>query len=90
MIILLHQKREMMKNITKVLASLAFMALLVSPALGAKKVKWKLAMTWPKTLAPLATPPQKLAELVKKMSGGNFTIKVHGKGIHKAPLGILI
>jgi TRAP-type mannitol/chloroaromatic compound transport system substrate-binding protein len=54
-----------------------------------KVVHWKLAMTWPKTLAPLATPPQKLAELMKEMSGGKFTIKVHGKGTHKAPLSIL-
>jgi len=54
-----------------------------------KKIKWKLAMTWPKTLTPLATPPQKLAKLVDEMSDGNFIIKVDGKGKHKAALGIL-
>lgn len=63
--------------------------MLLTPAYGAKKVKWKLAMTWPSTLAPLATPPQKLANIVEQMSGGNFIIKVHGKETHKAPLAIL-
>ncbi len=64
-------------------------ALLVTPSFAAKKVKWKLAMTWPTTLAPLSTPPQKLATLVEQMSGGDFTIQVHGKEKHKAALGIL-
>jgi len=66
------------------------LALMFSTQLNAtEKVKWKLAMTWPKTLAPLSTVSLRVSELVKEMSGGNFTIKVHGKGIHKAPLGIL-
>jgi TRAP-type mannitol/chloroaromatic compound transport system substrate-binding protein len=77
-----------MTKMSKIVAGVALLALLATPSMAAKKVKWKLAMTWPKTLAPLATPPQKVAELVKEMSGGDFTIKVHGKGIHKAPLGI--
>ena len=52
-------------------------------------VKWKLAMTWPSTLAPLATPPQKLATMVEEMSDGKFIIKVEGAEKHKAALGIL-
>lgn len=63
--------------------------LLATPALAEKKIRWKLAMTWPSTLTPLASPPLKLAKLIDEMSGGNFTIKVHGKEKHKAPLGIL-
>ncbi len=60
-----------------------------SEAMAAKKVKWKLAMSWPSTLTPLSTPSQKLAEMVKEMSDGNFIIQVHGKEKHKAALGIL-
>jgi len=54
----------------------------------AKIVKWKLAETWPSTLTPLASPPMKVAQMVKEMSDGKFTIKVEGKEKHKAPLGI--
>ncbi|MCK5516710.1 MAG: TRAP transporter substrate-binding protein DctP, partial [Desulfobulbaceae bacterium] len=54
-----------------------------------KKVKWKLAMTWPSTLAPLATSAIKMSQMVSDMTGGNFVIRVEGKEKHKAPLGIL-
>jgi len=52
-------------------------------------IRWKLAMTWPSTLTPPASPPLEVAKMVKKMSGGKFIIEVHGKEKHKAPLGIL-
>lgn len=78
-----------MKNYLKLLLVLAITTLFTTQSFAEKKVKWKLAMTWPKNLVPLSTPPQRISELVNEMSGGNFTIKVHGKGIHKAPLGIL-
>jgi len=77
-----------MKRIAKAAALVGAVALLVSP-LAAKKIKWKLAETWPSTLTPLASPPLKLAEYVKEMSDGKFIIKVEGKEKHKAPLGIL-
>jgi TRAP-type mannitol/chloroaromatic compound transport system substrate-binding protein len=62
---------------------------MATQSFGAKKVKWKLAMTWPATLAPLSTPPQRLAQMISDMSGGKFVIEVHGKNKHKAALGIL-
>ncbi len=78
-----------MKKIAKIaLACTAAAALFASP-LSAKKIKWKLAETWPSTLTPLASPPAKVAALVKEMSDGKFIIKVEGKEKHKAPLGIL-
>ena len=58
-------------------------------AKAVKIIKWKLAETWPSTLTPLASPPLKVAAMVKEMSGGKFIIKVEGKEKHKAPLGIL-
>ncbi len=75
----------MKKWITFFVAAI-FMA---TPAMAQEKVRWKLAMTWPSTLTPLATPPIKLAEMVSEMTSGNFTIKVDGKEKHKAALGIL-
>jgi len=77
-----------MKNTSKVLLVI-FSILLTTQSFSAEKVKWKLAMTWPKTLAPLSTPPQRVAQLVKEMTNGKFIIRVHDKGIHKAPLAIL-
>lgn len=54
-----------------------------------KTVRWKLAMTWPSTLTPLASPAPKLAKMVSDMTDGKFEIKVDGKEKHKAALGIL-
>jgi TRAP-type mannitol/chloroaromatic compound transport system substrate-binding protein len=78
----------MKKTMLKISAVAAAAMLLASP-LSAKKIKWKLAETWPSTLTPLASPPAKLAAWIKEMSGGKFIIKVEGKEKHKAPLGIL-
>ena len=58
-------------------------------AMAKEKVyRWKLAMTWPKQLTPLASPPQKFAKLVEEMSNGRMIIQVHDKNKHKAPLGV--
>jgi len=78
-----------MKQLTKIILFIALLLGLVTNANASKKVKWKLAMTWPSTLTPLASPPIKLAKLVSDMTNGNFTIKVHGKEKHKSALGIL-
>ena len=77
-----------MKRAVKAAAIFGAVALLASP-LAAKKIRWKLAETWPSTLTPLASPPAKLAAWMKEMSDGKFIIKVEGKEKHKAPLGIL-
>lgn len=60
-----------------------------APAAAEKVVRWKLAMTWPSTLTPLASPAPKLAQMVSDMTDGKFIIKVDGKEKHKAALGIL-
>ncbi|NPA54946.1 MAG: ABC transporter substrate-binding protein, partial [Epsilonproteobacteria bacterium] len=52
----------MLNKLTKfALVSLASSMLLAS-SLQAKTIRWKLAMTWPSTLTPLASPPIKLAK----------------------------
>jgi TRAP-type mannitol/chloroaromatic compound transport system substrate-binding protein len=78
-----------MKNFGKWIAAFAAVLMMATPGMAEKKIKWKLAMTWPSTLAPLASPPLKLAQLVSEMTDGNFVIKVDGKEKHKAALGIL-
>lgn len=78
-----------MKFAVKIASAVAVLAMLTTPAMAEKTVKWKLAMTWPSTLTPLASPPANVAKMVKEMSGGTFIIKVEGKEKHKAPLGIL-
>ena len=78
-----------MKKFGKWLAAFAAVLMMATPVMAEKKIKWKLAMTWPSTLAPLASPPVKLAQLVSEMTDGNFIIKVDGKEKHKAALGIL-
>jgi len=77
-----------MRKVLQFTAVLGAVALLATP-IAAKKIKWKLAETWPSTLTPLASPPAKVAALVAEMTNGEFIIKVEGKEKHKAPLGIL-
>ncbi|THB74172.1 MAG: ABC transporter substrate-binding protein [Desulfobulbaceae bacterium] len=77
-----------MKRFTPFLILMTACMLIASPAF-AKKVRWKVAMTWSSTLTPLASPAPKLAKLVSDMTNGNFEIRVEGSEKHKAPLGIL-
>jgi len=77
-------------KLVKVLGTLGLAAALaVTASAGEKKVKWKLATTWGPTLVPFTTAPQKVAEMVKEMSGGNFTIRIDASNKHKSPFGIL-
>ncbi len=78
-----------MKLTAKIALAIVTVAMLATPAMAQKTVKWKLAMTWPSTLTPLASPPANVAKMVEEMSGGTFIIKIEGKEKHKAPLGIL-
>lgn len=78
-----------MKKTINLTVFILLISMLAVNANAAKKVKWKLAMTWPKNLTPLSTPPLELAKLVEQMSDGDFIIEVHGKNKHKAPLSIL-
>ncbi len=77
-----------MKKLFKVLAILGISLLLATPSFASKKVRWKMALSWPSTLTPLSSPPFKVAKLVKEMSGGKFIIKIDGAEKNKAPLGV--
>ena len=77
-------------KIKKVIATLFLGTVLTASATAAeKKVKWKLAATWGPTAVPFSTAVKTLASRVKKMSGGNFTIRVDFSNKHKAPFGVL-
>ncbi len=77
-------------KITKVLGTLGLVAALaVSASAAEKKVKWKIAATWGPTLAPFSTAVTNMADMVEKMSGGDFTIRVDFSNKHKAPFGVL-
>ena len=78
-----------MKKCASVLLFMAAFMIAVTPAFAEKKVRWKLAMSWSSTLAPLSESGPWLAKMVSDMTGGNFEIRVEGAEKHKAPLGIL-
>jgi len=78
-----------MKLLGKVALLCGAMMMLATPAMAEKKVKWKLAMTWPGTLVPLVTSAIQMSQMVSDMTGGNFTIRIDGKEKHKAPMGVL-
>lgn len=78
-----------MRRIGKIALVAAAIMLAATPAMAEKKVRWKLAMSWPSTLSPLADSGPRIAELVNEMSGGNFEIRIEGAERHKAALGIL-
>lgn len=58
-----------------------------SPAIiTKKKVRWRMITTWPANFPVLGEGCNKLAEWVKEMSDGDFTIKVYGSGELAPPL----
>jgi len=77
-----------MKQMFKVLWIFAAMMLVASSSYAAKRVHWRVALSWPSTLTPLSSPPIKLAKLVKKMTNGKFIIKVEGAEKTKSALGV--
>jgi TRAP-type mannitol/chloroaromatic compound transport system substrate-binding protein len=50
----------------------------MAPAIGAKKIKWKMVTTWPKNFPGLGTGANNLARLINEMSGGRMHVKVYG------------
>ena len=64
----------MIKKIAKFTFAGIVGSMLVASALQARTIRWRLAMTWPSTLTPLASPPIKMAQMVKKMSNGRLIL----------------
>lgn len=84
-----YQDGDTMKRLLAIVISLGLTAI-TSPALAKEeKVHWNLAMTWPSTLTPIATPSYRLAKKISEMTNGNFTIDIKSAEEHNSPLGIL-
>ena len=62
---------------------------MVSANAAEKKVRWKLAMTWGSTLVPFTSAVENMVQMVEKMSGGDFTIRIDAANKHKSPFGVL-
>ncbi len=77
-------------KLTRVLGTLGLAAAIAVGANAADKtVHWKLAMTWGDNLPPFTDAVHEMANLVKEMSGGKFTIRIDSKNKTKAPFGVL-
>ena len=76
-------------NISKKVGLIFLLVSVLSITLEARKIRWKMATTWPSTLTPLISPALEVSKLVKEMSKGKFIIRVEGKEKHKSPFGIL-
>ena len=72
-----------MKKIFKTVmtgAIAAGLAMTLATTADAKKVRWKMHAAFGKNLAVIGPPPHRIAEAVKRMSGGEFDIKVFEPG----------
>ena len=58
----------------------AGLAMTLATTADAKKVRWKMHAAFGKNLAVIGPPPHRIAEAVKRMSGGEFDIKVFEPG----------
>ena len=77
-----------MKKYFKII-SIAFLLMFFGiSSLQAKKIRWRLAMSWPTSLTPISSPSIKLAQYMKEMSNGKFIIKVEGAEKTKSALGV--
>jgi TRAP-type mannitol/chloroaromatic compound transport system substrate-binding protein len=54
-----------------------------------KVIHWRLAMTWPTHFPILGEAVEKMANDVKRMSGGELVIRIDSANKHKAPFGVL-
>jgi len=66
-------------------AGIVAMAAVVATAMGsgdadAKKIRWKMHAAFGQNVAVLGPPPHRIADAVRRMSGGDFDIKVFEPG----------
>lgn len=59
---------------------------LAAPAIASEKHRWKMVMTWQKTLPGLGTGAVRLAKRIEALSEGDIEIKVFGGGELVPPL----
>ena len=74
------KRREFLKN--SVVGTAAAASTVAAPAIiaGPKKIRWRMATSWPKAFDTIYGGPVNIAERVKAMSGGNFQIIPYAGG----------
>ncbi len=77
------------RKLVTVIAVCAFVLPVITANAAEKTVRWKLAMTWGTNLPPFTDAPKQMAEMVEKMSGGKFLIRIDSSNKHKSPFGVL-
>ena len=81
------QRRSFLK---KAGAGLAAAAVVAAPSVhGQANIRWRLASSFPKSLDTIHGAAETFAKLVGEMSGGKFTITVHGPGELMPAFGVL-
>lgn len=76
-------RTQVNKNLLKkvgVIAGAAVMASVIANPAHAKKVRWKMHNAYASNIVVIGPPANRIAEAVKKMSGGDFDIKVFEPG----------
>jgi len=70
---------KMRSLLTAAVGAIVVTSFTVSPA-NAERVRWKMHAAFGKNLAVIGQPPHRIAEAVKRMSGGKFQIRVFEPG----------
>ena len=65
---------------TSAATGLGLATALDNPAHAQETYEWKMVTSWPKNFPGVGQGPERLAELVEKMSDGRLTIDVYGAG----------
>jgi len=73
------QRRKLLKQ-GAIGAAGVTLASISAPAISQSRVKWTMVTTWPRNLPGLGTGAQYFADLVTKMTRGQFTIQLHPAG----------
>lgn len=73
-------KRELIKKSGLLFGALLATSALLSPAHAEKKVRWKMHGAYGANVAVIGPPGPRIAEAVRKMSGGDFDIKFFEPG----------
>lgn len=72
--------KNMFTKTTAIAAMLVAGFAVGTPDAEAKKVRWKMHSAFGKNVAVIGTPPHRIADMVNRMSGGDFDIKVFEPG----------
>ncbi len=62
------------------MAAIPASAALATPAIGAEKIEWRMATSWPKNLPGPGITAQRLVDRIGQLSGGRLTIKLYAAG----------